>query len=59
MEISNEDYVKSAQLSIRRLSKLIDYQEQHIEILQQELVEAREVISSLQENQGDGAEDGT
>jgi hypothetical protein len=59
MEISNEDYVKSAQLSIRRLSKLIDYQEQHIEILQQELIEAREVISSLQENQGDGAEDGT
>jgi hypothetical protein len=59
MEISNEDYVKSAQLSIRRLSKLIDSQEQHIEILQQELVEAREVISSLQENQGDGAEDGT
>jgi hypothetical protein len=59
MEISNEDYVKSAQLSIRRLSKLIDYQEQHIEILQQELVGAREVISSLQENQGDGPEDGT
>ena len=49
MEVTNDEYMEAAQNSMRRLSRLCDYQEQHIAELERQLREARTVIETLQE----------
>lgn len=49
MEITPEEYVEAAKVSMHRLAKLCDYQERHIENLERQLSEAQSQLASLQE----------
>jgi hypothetical protein len=50
-----EEYAEGARKAIHRLSRLSDYQEEHIAILERELRDARTVIESYQTAQEEGA----